>query len=1188
MPITAGCPECQTDLPLRDELAGKMVRCPSCQEAFIVQGTAPKVAADVPARPRADTPTATYQSGNVTDFVPLIADATAVPVPKPPPPPPRPQPREPKPLPPRPVPAAKEYPWEAPPRPRPKTGAKEVTWAPDVAPPAVAFPDEPPEAENNWAEDRTEPAVARPGKRRLFKTLAILGSLLTVALMIGGGYAWWQYRSLEPERLREMARKEYDAKQYQQARAHFEKLATNHPNHGHAAEARFFVELCVLQQAVGVVTVEENPGPALAEWERYLKAIADPALAPFAAPDKFGIDIHEAGAKLAEKVLAKATREFNADKPEATEEWLGKAVAVDAAIGPFQPAVKADPGFAKSVAELRDKIAVARDHNAEVRDLMAIKDREIRDRVAREKGLEKDPAYLQLKQEEEQKLQAVAKYTKESQPRAPTPAPEDGLTSLLFAPAIGVPERRGPAGPPDVFFALARGVLYVLDEVDGHVLWAARTGLDMDVMPIHVRGNDLADVALIATNTGDRYGISARATADGRPLWHQALPAPCRGTPVVVGPHAYVSLGDNTGTVLEINVATGDVVGRITLGRPAGPQMAHRPGTGLLYIPADAHATYVFEVDARDQNGQRRDPALLGAMNTGQPTGSLRGTPVFSNPEPEDPGPKFLVLGQADGLDSMKLRAFPIPADGKPDGGDTASEIAIGGWASFPPFCDGEKLAVVTDKGEFGLYGLALAKNPDPAIFAFPSRTGRPGPDRPSRGQVVLADERTFWVLVGGSLRKLRFGISGEEGLRLVPAGEPIPAGEPLHAPQVTTRGDLFVVVTQDGPACRATAVDARTGRVRWRRDLGMIAKGDPLRIGDSVLLLDQGGALYRIEAPRLADLAGAAGLVDEKWTVFGPPTAGYTPITGLIPGPGDTAFVLLANDSPTDRRLLVRKYGPKGGKADKEFPVRAFLAGQPVVSGNFLIIPLADGTLWRVPIETLDRLEDGPSWRGERQPATVTCYLTPIDEDTLFASDGGRTVRRWLWESKTRGFEKRGSITLTDRVVAAPAVLPGNRLVVADATGAVTMWDGDKMGPPNPPVLRAWRPGETAGLPAGAITDGLHAVKDADDQPRILYAVNGQYVLLSPNADAYKWLGPAPERGVEGRPVVEPKRMILTDRAGVVRVIDAATGKPTGEEYRITGSHAVAAAAVPLDAGRVIVPLADGTVVLGPLAKVK
>jgi hypothetical protein len=50
--------------------------------------------------------------------------------------------------------------------------------------------------------------------------------------------------------------------------------------------------------------------------------------------------------------------------------------------------------------------------------------------------------------------------------------------------------------------------------------------------------------------------------------------------------------------------------------------------------------------------------------------------------------------------------------------------------------------------------------------------------------------------------------------------------------------------------------------------------------------------------------------------------------------------------------------------------------------------------------------------------------------------------------------------------------------------------------------------------------------------------------------------------------------------------VIDTSTGRPTGQEFRLTGSHAFAAAAVPLGPDRVLVPLADGTVVLGDLKK--
>ena len=186
-------------------------------------------------------------------------------------------------------------------------------------------------------EQRPEPSVARPGKRRLFKTLSIVGGILAAVLAAGGGYAWWQYRSLEPDRLHDLAHKEYSARQFQQARVHFEKIANDHPSHRHAAEARFFVELCGLQQAVRVVTVQENPTPAIAEWERFLKAIEDPALAPFAAKDRFGIDIWEGGGKLAEDIVAKATREFDADKPDVTEEWLKKAAAVEAETERFRP-----------------------------------------------------------------------------------------------------------------------------------------------------------------------------------------------------------------------------------------------------------------------------------------------------------------------------------------------------------------------------------------------------------------------------------------------------------------------------------------------------------------------------------------------------------------------------------------------------------------------------------------------------------------------------------------------------------------------------------------------------------------------------------------------------------------------------------------------------------------------------------
>ena len=142
-------------------------------------------------------------------------------------------------------------------------------------------------------------------------------------------------------------------------------------------------------------------------------------------------------------------------------------------------------------------------------------------------------------------------------------------------------------------------------------------------------------------------------------------------------------------------------------------------------------------------------------------------------------------------------------------------------------------------------------------------------------------------------------------------------------------------------------------------------------------------------------------------------------------------------------------------------------------------------------------------------------------------------------------------------------------------------MIDGDKL---TLPALQTWKPGGRTALPAGPVADGLRLEKAADGSPRIAYTAAGRFVWLSPESDKPEWVGPAPVKRLAGRPVIDGKRLVLTDLAGVVRVADMATGKETGDAFRLTGSHAFAAAAVPVGADRILVPLADGTVVLGEL----
>jgi outer membrane protein assembly factor BamB len=1209
VPINAVCPECQNRFRLHEAMLGKSMRCTACQEVFVVKeapgtpGAVEKPPAEPP-RTRTDSPPVVSRTGNVSDFVPLIKDVAPA---NPPPAPVPAKPRE--------VtwsekiktPTAADFPWDEAPRPKTPVAPKPVTWSPDLEILANKLaPPEPPEDEEEEFEDddaaevqpAPQPALVQPLKKRKHKTALVLLIAFVVLGLGGGGFLGIRYMSLAPERLYQQATAEYNDNRFDQARFQFEKFVAEYPDHKLAGEARFFADLSTLRHVNSLLLSKEDPKPAVDAWKKLLALLQDEKSAAIGA--RFAPDIWDAGKRLLENVVAKANSSFSEDKPEESEGWLATATEIEKAVQGFTPPGEPRPERElASMLALRGKIDGARMILTKVEEASKVlgngsdEEREAAEQIAKLNGIDKHPKFLALLDSKEREVQKKAVYAKEAQPIQPAAVPDDGLTSLLFAPRFDHGAPRPLPGITTVFFCLARGVLYALDEAEGKVLWAARTGLDTDIMPVKVRASDQnPEMVLLASNTGNHFGITARAARDGRPLWHQPLAVPCQGPPVVVAGNAYVSLGDKDGTVLEIAVATGEIVGKITIGRALGPMMTARAGTGHLYIPADSRAVYVFDVDRRgpEPEFKKLEPILLGVMTSSHPPGSLRGMPVFSNPDPAEPGPKFFVIGQAAGLETMKIRTFELPqeTDAKPDA-SKAFEIALPGWASFPPYCDGEKLAIVTDRGEFGLFGLAQDRNNDSVLFQFPSKALRPGSPRTSRGQVVMAEEGTFWVLVAGSLQKFRFGISAAEGVRVLPIGDPIPAGEPLHPPQVNARGDTFVVVTQDGMSCRATAVDALTGQLRWRRELGLIAKGDPMRMGDAIGILDQGGGFYRVPISALTNSGGVAWLIDseakDRWLVA-QPARGFTAFTGLLSGPNGMALAVLTGDTEKGPQILIRTFNGNTS-ADRSFNAPASIAGQPVVSGKMLILPLTNGTLYRVAIEGGGGLVEGPPWRGDRLPATVTCYLAPIDEDELFATDGARGVVRWRWPASNQSFEMRGKVTPPpERPAATPVVLPSSppRLVLADGRGNLTMWDADQL---KPPVLKSWRPGAKNYLPAGRVEDGLRLVADGQ-ATRIAYSVDGRLVWLSPDADGPKWVGPAPLKAVEGRPVMDGGRLLITDRAGVVRAIDVATGKETGDEFRLTGSHAFASAAVPVGGNRILVPLVDGTVVLGELTKRK
>src|SRR5207245_2555791 len=100
----------------------------------------------------------------------------------------------------------------------------------------------------------------------------------------------------------------------------------------------------------------------------------------------------------------------------------------------------------------------------------------------------------------------------------------------------------------------------------------------------------------------------------------------------------------------------------------------------------------------------------------------------------------------------------------------------------------------------------------------------------------------------------------------------------------------------------------------------------------------------------------------------------------------------------------------------ERKLPPGPPLAGKPIVSGKWLILPLANGSLSRLSIENLGApVETGPSWRASRLPASTPCYLTPINADELFATDGTRAIVRWRWATDSKAFESMGLLKLPE-----------------------------------------------------------------------------------------------------------------------------------------------------------------------------
>ena len=1214
MAIVVPCPHCGTRVNLPADLNGKQTKCPNlgCRKTFVVKGLKEK------APPEPD-----------------LFELPPEPTPEPPPPPPKPKAPGPKP-------AAQKPAQPKPPKPKPAPlppppspvedeviaaevvsgpEVKEVVWSEgtDVPPPPpVETKKKKPAPKPAVEEDDDDMPVRRNKKKGNRRPLILAGmaivavGLVIFALLYGLGMS-----AKKEEQLAAKAKEHYERGEYPEATKGFEQLVKEYPEGKKVDEYKFFAALAQMQSAVRSVTNREDYEPGVKKLNEFVAAHKDE---PLAKPGTgFVRDVLEAGKKLGEDIASNAADRVKAYQGDRTGKAgdlarAEKAIAAGRALLPvLDPFRGPDDGPLAKVIELLDDaekgVKREKDRSAALArataQLANPTDAVIQSVIAEleQAGFLEDGEAQALIAAAKGRLRELVKY--EPDAAEPQPAPPTAAASLLFVTPVGKDGPRTPAPndpPPGAFLCVARGILYALDEDTGALLWAARVGPDVTDPPAVARvqlAGGPTDLAVVASNVGNAPALTGQVLRTGAVRWYQPLPAPAAGPPVVVGARAFVPLRDAIGTVYEFDLTTGARLGKIRLGQPVAARGAVlRPGTNLLYVPADARRLYVIEAGGQDDDGNLTNPRCAQAIATGHVAGSLRVPPVFVGPEGLEEAPRFMVLCVADGTARTQVRAYPVAA--LPPGGGTVAEttavpvaaLPVPGWVAFPPVSDGERLALVTDTGHVRLFGVNQPGNADKPLFALPAPAAVGDADRPTPGLLVPVEEATYWALAGGRLQKARLALVTNRGQEVVFGGAPLPAGEPVHGAQVNARRDTACVVVRAlaSSGVRAIAFDTRTGDVRWQRQLGLVpAKGhSPVAQGDKFVIVDEEGSAVAVPAESGAT-AGQSVPAKPGW-VLGAPPAGATGPTVVAVGPGGKVVFAVTPVTRDVPKFVVRRI--ESGKLvyESEAAAQSPMAGAPAVVGDSLLIPTADGFVNRfVPGDGRVRpgsLTPGPGWRADRRSDRSACALTPLSDGAFATSDGGKRVTRWEWPaaanarwSLSTAWELRQEVAGAGVAVAPEGDGPP-RVLFADASGGVWAFAADRAGPP----LRRWSAGEAvpAGKPSAALVSNGDAAK-----PAVALVIDGKTVVaLDPNRKDALWPMPPSDLAVVGAPqAVAGDRWVVTDLTGRVLVLDGATGAAL-ETKSVGLPGAVPASASGASADLALAPLTDGSVVVIELPK--
>jgi hypothetical protein len=1106
------------------------------------------------------------------------------------------------------------------------SGPREIVWSGEAPPVADVTASVGQKAIRASSELSLEEEFFLPQRRKTpwGRRIVVGLGLSLIAVLVGLGVMVTIYQAQTEERLAAEALSSYKAGNFELATKQFKQLCDQYHQSVRYSEYQFFAGLASIRAAVESPSARQSPWPALKQLTEF---VAEFAHSPWAQPGAgYGSDLVQAGQKLclvlgnyaSDQLLAAEgyARQLPATWPEYQTEQQRES-QMSSAISAATEALKSGEQLIteldrfrekdglnfeepqKRFAELRQRISVQTSRAAAIqpwRDLpsdptdLRIEQFEKAMRVANLLG---DPEVQRLSRwaEEELRKRITGSVTFR---RAEQQVEPDLLTGLFTSAVVEQPraDRSRASGSPPVF-AVVRGILYALEAQTGERLWAVRVADSatnpraIDVPVLVTLADGQTTWAIVVSQKEGQAELTARDARTGKVQWQQPLEAEVAGRPLILQRRAYVPLADPLGTVVEIQLTSGDRVGQFQIRQKIGAALAGGPGpsagTSRLYVPADARHVFVLEVGAEDADGRSLPPRLVRDLRTEHPRDSLTGTTLLIG-QTGDNQPRYLLLTVADGPAAMIARCYDLTQGDPPP----VAEVAIPGWSRFPAATNGEQVVVATDAGGYAVLGVNQEGSHDRSIFLISAAEGQLPQQEVAPALVVDASSEQIWVVVQQQLLAIRPAVDPVRGLRYLKSGKPIWVGEPVHQAQQSLADHLNVVVTRlpESRAFRATAFDRQTGEIRWQQQLGVIPEQWVATPTGLVLVADATGACY--EATRglplirpLSNPRGVSILVGEGgrfWSLV--PSSAEDPLLYQL------RELMLGSARPDLYAGSAALAGIMGAVAgcgslvsDRVISLPAPLAGAPAVLGRQLLLPGGDGQVYRLSCSG-PTWERGPRWSEDLPEPDRRGFLTPVSDSRVLIADGRRRVALWDWPRESSVPNSPHMVWETRYpIVQPPLILQQEPLkfMTADDTGSVTLFSLETPGEP----LRRWQPRFDQAATPGKIRQPLQKFSIGTDEA--ILVVHDQRVMTCLSTDQLTTRWTAPEiplpAGLEWVGVtIAGNRLYAVDQTGRVTVF-------RGEDGRVeaiipaprTGALAAKPVVIPR-AGVAYLPLLDGT----------